>query len=61
MQGVTWEEERREKSGVGSGVGGDRGDIQRVRKLKYVAMANVKLVVANRMSQKPGKQEAPRT
>jgi hypothetical protein len=42
--------------------GGDGGDVQRVMNLKRcVAMWDGELRVANRKSQMPGKQEAPKT
>jgi hypothetical protein len=51
------EEEEREK-GAGSGMGRDRG--QEIEQ-RYVAMGDGEMRVATRKSQKPGKQEAPRT
>jgi hypothetical protein len=52
----------RGKREAGSGVEGDGGDVQRVMNLKRcVAMWDGELRVANRKSQMPGKQEAPKT
>ena len=42
---------------VGSGMGGNGGDVQRVRKLNRGG----ELEAATRKSQMPGKQEPPRT
>ena len=55
------EEGKRKKGGrAGLGMGGNRDDRQRVRKLNR-AMGDGELGVANRKSQMPEKQEAPRT
>ena len=60
--GGTWEEERRGRGkGPESGVGGDWGDVQRIRKLNRGSVGGGELGLATRKSQKPGKQKAIRT
>lgn len=47
-----------------SGVGGDRRDVQRVRKLNRdcsISFGGWEMGLANKKSQRPGKQESPRT
>lgn len=63
--GGNWEEKRRGKGkrGEGSGMGGVRGDVERVRKFEQrcLEMGNGKLELATSKSQMPRKQDAPRT
>ena len=50
------------QKGAGSGMGGDRGEIQSQEiEQRRVAVGDEQLDIGTRKSQMPGKQEAPRT
>lgn len=64
-QGSGRERGRKRKSGAGSDIGGDGGEVERVRKLniewRCVAVGDGELRVATRKFQMLGTQDVPRT